>query len=780
MPRTMKKGIKIIKDTTFESVNHSKNFIDILNKLEDIMTRKGEHIKARAYKKGQESLMEINEDLTSVEQLKNKPGIGKSIIEKFEEYLKTGTLSVLEKEKVNPVNILTNVYGIGPKKAEDLVKQGITSIEDLEKNKDKLNDKQVIGLKYYYDILERIPRSEILEYKALFKEIFDEVKEDDAKFEIVGSFRRGAETSGDIDIIVNNEASFNKFIKSLIDKNILVEMLTDGKVKKLTIARLNDKAKARRIDFLYSHPDEYSFAILYFTGSKAFNVVMRKRATSLNLTLNEHGISNMENKVKKDKLKNSFPDEKSIFEFLSLEYKKPEERKDGRDVIIKEEIKDIEETTGKKFIIKVNKTIKTKKGKKSLSKLIEAPAPPLDILEDSSKLIMEVPVPPPDILEDSPQLIIEASAPPPKLEAEVPKPDYMETIYKIDNKNKKRQWRVWIEKNNIYTEHGVVDGKLIKSKPTEVKDEETAIKKATKMWNDKQNKELYSIDVSKETKSDIFRPMLAKSFDKDKHNKYPYMCQPKLDGVRCVASKVDGNIILETRTGKKIEVLEHIKSMLNKIDFPENIKLDGELGSFGLNPELTFQQATGIIKRKTPDPLQKYVEYHLYDLYDEENKDTKFVERWEILNSLIPDNLSHIKLCDMKMVYDLNELEETHKTYVEEGYEGLIIRSQYGKYEPDHRSSSLLKLKSFKDDEFEIVGFKEGKGNDKNTIIFTCKIKNSSKTFEVRPRGTRDERTKMFDNGNSYIGKKITVKYFELTDEGIPRFPVGVVVRDYE
>ncbi len=735
----MKKSRKlIIKDTTFKSVNHNRNFIDILNKLEDIMTRKGEHIKARAYKKGQESLMEINEELTSTEQLKNKPGIGKSIIEKFQEYMETGTLSVLEREKANPVNILTNVYGIGPKKAEDLVKQGITSIEDLEKNQDKLNDKQVIGLKYYSDILERIPRSEILEYEALFKEIFDEVKEGDAKFEIVGSFRRGADTSGDIDIIVNDEVSFNKFIKSLIDKNILIEMLTDGKVKKLTIARLNEKSKARRIDFLYSPPNEYAFAILYFTGSKAFNVVMRKRATTLDLTLNEHGLSNMKDKVKKNKLENSFPDEKSIFDFLSLEYKKPEERKDGRDVIVKEEIKDVEETIPKKFKIKANKTIKTKK--------------------------------------TSPKLIIEAPAPAPiKLEAE-----YTTTLYKIDSKNKKRQWRVWVEKNNIYTEHGVVDGKLIKSKPTEVKDEETAIKKATKMWNDKMSKELYSIDMDKETKSDIFRPMLAKSFDKDKNNKYPYMCQPKLDGVRCVASKVDGNVILETRTGKKIEVLEHIKSMLSKIDFPENIKLDGELGSFGLNPELTFQQATGIIKRKTPDPLEKHIEYHLYDMYDEEKKTLEFIERWEMLNSLIPDNLSHIKLCDMKMVYDLNELEETHKTYVEEGYEGLIIRSQDGKYEPDHRSSSLLKLKSFKDDEFEIVGFKEGKGNDKKTIIFTCQTKNDKKSFEVRPRGTRDERIKMFKNGNSYIGKNLTVKYFELTDEGIPRFPVGIAVRDYE
>ena len=89
MPRTMKKKSRnlIIKNTTFKSVNPKRDFIDILNKLEDIMTRKGEHIKARAYKKGQESLMEINEELTSTEQLKNKPGIGKSIIEKFEEYL---------------------------------------------------------------------------------------------------------------------------------------------------------------------------------------------------------------------------------------------------------------------------------------------------------------------------------------------------------------------------------------------------------------------------------------------------------------------------------------------------------------------------------------------------------------------------------------------------------------------------------------------------------------------------------------------------------------------
>ena len=86
------------------------------------------------------------------------------------------------------------------------------------------------------------------------------------------------------------------------------------------------------------------------------------------------------------------------------------------------------------------------------------------------------------------------------------------------------------------------------------------------------------------------------------------------------------------------------------------------------------------------------------------------------------------------------------------------------------------------DDEFEIVDFKEGKGNDKGTIIFKCKTNagGEDKFFEVRPRGTREERKEMFENGKDYIGKKITVKYFELTDENIPRFPVGIAIRDYE
>ena len=85
----------------------------------------------------------------------------------------------------------------------------------------------------------------------------------------------------------------------------------------------------------------------------------------------------------------------------------------------------------------------------------------------------------------------------------------------------------------------------------------------------------------------------------------------------------------------------------------------------------------------------------------------------------------------------------------------------------------------YTDAEFEIVGFKSGKGQDANTIIFTCKTKDN-KLFDVRPKGTLEERKEMLLNGESYLNKNLTVKFFELTDRGVPRFPVGISLRDYE
>ena len=316
----------------------NESYIGLLEELHNIMMKQGEPFRARAYKKAQETVMSINEDIISPDQLKGKPGIGTTIMEKLNEYERTGTLKVLEREKNNPVNKLTDIYGIGPKKAKELVDKGITSIEQLRENQNLLNDVQKVGLKYYEDILKRIPRSEIDEFNQIFSKYFQQIATPESKFEIVGSYRRGAESSGDIDVIVTSPQSnvFKLFIDILIEHKIIIEVLSRGSTKSLVIAKLPNSNIYRRVDFLYTSENEYPFSILYFTGSKMFNTVMRGYALKKGFTLNEHGISKMIDKKKSDKIEGNFKTEKDIFDFLQLEYIDPVNRKDGRAVIPKQ------------------------------------------------------------------------------------------------------------------------------------------------------------------------------------------------------------------------------------------------------------------------------------------------------------------------------------------------------------------------------------------------------------------------------------------------------------
>ena len=312
---------------------YNEKFISILEALSNIMLKQGETFRARAYQKAQEFIMMESNDITSLNELKGKPNIGPAVLEKLEEFITTGTLKIIEREKNNPVNILSDVYGIGPKKAQELVGQGIMTIEQLRTNQNQLlNETQKVGLKYYEDILKRIPRSEIENYNTLFKSIFLK----NASYEIVGSYRRRAADSGDIDIIITSESSqtFITFIDTLIKQKVIIEVLSRGPSKCLVIAKISPTSTARRVDFLYTTQEEYPFSILYFTGSKIFNTIMRSQALTMGLTMNEHGLYKMENKKKlneqKEKVNHNFICEQDIFKFLNMEYREPWERVDGR------------------------------------------------------------------------------------------------------------------------------------------------------------------------------------------------------------------------------------------------------------------------------------------------------------------------------------------------------------------------------------------------------------------------------------------------------------------
>ena len=325
-----------------------RNLLQQLIIISKSKASKDANYKARAYENALINLNNFGFEINKLDQINEALKIQSktsSTLAKIKTYLTTGTLSILEQEKNNPVFIFSKIYGVGPKKANDLVAKGYKTIKDLRELtepelKKILTKNQIIGLKNYESLLERIPRKEIIKYNKIFEKIFEDLNKEfpNTKYEIVGSFRRGSESSGDIDLYMTNENSdykvFPAFLKILRDKKILIETLSEGPSKSLTITKLTPSSTPRRSDFLYSPKNEYAFAVLYFTGSKEFNTSMRQYALTKGYSLNEHGLSKYNKNLKKEKITNPlFPDEKSIFEFLELKYIEPKDRKGEKQII---------------------------------------------------------------------------------------------------------------------------------------------------------------------------------------------------------------------------------------------------------------------------------------------------------------------------------------------------------------------------------------------------------------------------------------------------------------
>jgi DNA ligase-1 len=181
---------------------------------------------------------------------------------------------------------------------------------------------------------------------------------------------------------------------------------------------------------------------------------------------------------------------------------------------------------------------------------------------------------------------------------------------------------------------------------------------------------------------------------------------------------------------------------------------------------------------KTPDvaKLKKYVKFHCYDRPAEGGFKSRYLD-W---TKTVPNGVQYLRLVKTSVVRNEADVEKYHEAYMADGYEGSIIRS--GGDEPyvfQYRSNSLLKKKDFMDAEFVIVGCKEGTGKDEGKAIFRCKIASGSE-FDVRCKGEDEVREEQWKNRKSYMGKELTVRYQCLSDDGIPIFPVGIAVRDYE
>ena len=308
-------------------MSYNATFINTLQKVQVIKSKKGDYMGSKAAQKAVDALIMYNKEIENTAELKKIKHIGASTVAKYVELQESGTLKIIESFKNDPINIFTNVYGIGPKRAASLIEHDkITTIEELREYQDELlNDVQKKGLKYYEDILKRIPRLEIEDYRTEINKI----NILGMHFEIVGSYRRGANNSGDIDIIITSNKDdpkvFELFLDALIDKKIIIELLSRGNKKSLTVGKLRGHP-ARRLDFMFSTQEEYPFALLYFTGSKIFNTLMRGQALKMGYTMNEHGLYTFKKGVKGKKIAHKFKDPENVFDFLNIKWVEPCDR----------------------------------------------------------------------------------------------------------------------------------------------------------------------------------------------------------------------------------------------------------------------------------------------------------------------------------------------------------------------------------------------------------------------------------------------------------------------
>lgn len=264
-------------------------------------------------------------------------------------------------------------------------------------------------------------------------------------------------------------------------------------------------------------------------------------------------------------------------------------------------------------------------------------------------------------------------------------------------------------------------------------------------------------------------PMLAHDFNKrGKDIKFPCYVQAKLDGVRCIFK----NGVLTSRQGKVFPDMEHITADLEGVE----LVLDGELYS----DTLTFQQFVGLVRKKKHNAaekqLLKQVKYWVYDCVNAEPFESRINTLWDMFGERAYD---YVKLLPTDECNTKAELKGWHDRFVADGKEGLIIRNKDGLYQLAARSKDLQKFKEFEDAEFTVVEYTDGVGSEKGLVIWVCETDDKRK-FSVRPRGTHEERAALFEEAGDYVGKKLTVRYQELTEDGIPRFPVGIAFRDYE
>jgi ATP-dependent DNA ligase len=280
------------------------------------------------------------------------------------------------------------------------------------------------------------------------------------------------------------------------------------------------------------------------------------------------------------------------------------------------------------------------------------------------------------------------------------------------------------------------------------------------------------------------KPMLAKDWDGGKKVKYPCYIQPKLDGVRCLmvinvqwkGKTKNTTVKYLSRSGKEYTTLGHITHHVltsSIVDSKETIILDGEIYS----DELTFQEITQAVKKQYPNSLKLH--FRAYDVVSNQSQQDRIGVAKKLVSTI---NSPLIHWVFTTVAVDQEEVKNFHDKWVQDGYEGAIIRHSSGIYAQGQRSSDLLKVKEFNENEYKLIGFEYGQRGVED-LIAVCE--KDDKEFRAKMQGSKAVKQAIVDEhltNDELITKvlKLTVKHFGYTDDGLPRFPIGKSIRNYE
>lgn len=351
------------------------------------------------------------------------------------------------------------------------------------------------------------------------------------------------------------------------------------------------------------------------------------------------------------------------------------------------------------------------------------------------------------------------------------------TLYKFTNKGQIQQWTVVVDMHSFYTEEGIKDGKITRSKPTlcegknigkanETTPEIQAAKEAQARWQKKVDSG-YNEVLTDEKK--FLEPMLAFEY-----SKYPInwekeggaYIQPKLDGLRCIN---DDNT-QKSRKGKDWVSTPHLNQ--------SQMCLDGELYTHEYKDN--FNEILSLCKKTKPteqDIRDSSAKVQLW-VYDAPHVPGPFSSRYKALqdwhSNLSKEDQKKFILVPTFFVKSENDLKLAHEEFISRGFEGTIVRRSIWDYE-FKRTKQLLKYKDWKDSEFEIIGYEEGTGNRAGMIgAFVLKHDTDpNKTFNCAFKMNEKELRDIWLNRDSFIGKMATVKYFNRTPMKTPNDPEG-------